>query len=447
MKKILIFAFVFLLANFSAAVDEKALNNCLCWCGCQEGAGWDCSVVSCYYNPAAVDASPACADASGGECVCQGFGCGRAAIPTSGSCYDGCMNSYGEVTCAEGEVVLENECVKESEACTGGHQEYDYYTKSCKCELGYYLRDGECLMPNRERKNHIDGMNFETFKGVYGQTFSKTYTFTARTDAVGDTVFYVGEVWPAWMKDAVSIQPSKLYLKPGESGSITVTINADPSIVNSDPYISIGFVGLDDKYQFVDHSSMSLTLSDPEVAPEVNEVVQDNTEIYNEEVPEPPIAPPLESSGNLFEDVKRAIRVSGFGEEEAAKMESIIDMYSDDSEGEKNLITALAAVGMIPADEMQSALTVYSEGATTMGELTYAIVKTKLDSEAEESLKQVVDITGMLTVDAKGQLYKNLGKVIPQLLQHKYQLKQAHNLVRENIKRWEKENEPLSEGE
>jgi hypothetical protein len=287
-------------------------------------------------------------------------------------------------------------------------------------------------MPARERKDKIEGLDtFVEASGTLGQTFTKTYTFHARSDAVGDTVFYVADVWPSWFKAAVSANPPKLYLSPGESGTITVTINTNSPSVNSDPYFHVGFLGMDDRYQYVDRSAISLKLADPQVDQKVNEVVQENTGIYDDAVaPQLPPPAPTETTGNLFEDVKRAIRSKAFGTEEAAKIESVIDMYSNDPNGEKDLITALAAVGMIPDDQIGMALTVYSSGATTTKELAYEITKAGLESKAEEKL---VDAFGILQGDAKEEVYKNLAEVLPKLLEQKYELekyaKQAHEIA------------------
>ncbi|MEM3422476.1 MAG: hypothetical protein QXF35_02085 [Candidatus Bilamarchaeaceae archaeon] len=417
-KKILLFSFfVFFIApQYLWAVDKDKMNACLCECSCWE-AGWDCSVVSCYYQPKAVDASPACADVSGGECVCQGFGCGRA--PIIDKCREECDKRYGP-ECQKDEVEIEGKCIKESEACKGEYQSYDYNLKRCVCDVGYYMKDDKCIKPNRERidcTKNIKGLGFSEQKGQYGQTFTKTYTITARPDAQGVSVFYPGKTYPNWVNKYVTFNPPKLYLEPGKSGTITVTIKADPSAFHSEQYMQIYFLGLDDKYQCVGHDGISFLLSDPNIEPEYDEVVKDNTKTYYES--KPPPAMPEEPSGNIFEDVKRTIRAAAFGTEAAAEMESLIDMYASDPEGDKNLLTALAAVGLFPEDKISLVLTATRPDAT-IGSITKAVVDDYLESKKEEALKKVVDVTGLLSEDAKGKIYENLGKTLPKMLQYKY---------------------------
>ena len=75
--------------------------GCLCQVSCA-AVGWDCSAVSCGYNPEAVNSSPACADASGGQCVCQGYGCGRAPLVSDGKQAQSCFDSYAKPTAGDG---------------------------------------------------------------------------------------------------------------------------------------------------------------------------------------------------------------------------------------------------------------------------------------------------------------------------------------------------------
>ena len=101
---ILIIAFILFLVLVqtlnSFTYDEKALNNCLCRCGCTE-EGWKCGAVVCIYDPQGTFDSY-CSDVSKGECVCSGFGCGRASMPSSGECYEECYKEYGPAECGNG---------------------------------------------------------------------------------------------------------------------------------------------------------------------------------------------------------------------------------------------------------------------------------------------------------------------------------------------------------
>ncbi len=99
---------LFLAPQNSSAEESSEYLNCLCKCGCA-AKSWDCSSVACVYSPDDLTGSPECEDAGNGQCKCQGFGCGRATLPTSGECYDACSvyktsaecialeNRYGEI--------------------------------------------------------------------------------------------------------------------------------------------------------------------------------------------------------------------------------------------------------------------------------------------------------------------------------------------------------------
>ncbi len=446
-----VFAFSFLLlssqlvfADADAETQEK-INQCICYSSCWD-AGWDCSVVSCYYEPDAsktADRSPDCADAGNGACVCAGFGCGRA--PMNMSHQKSCAGQYGS-SCASDEVEVDGSCMKESEACKGEKQEYDSGLKTCKCEIGYYLRDGECRMPsNRERKEGSQRLVFETLKGEFGQTLKRTCTFTARPDAVGDTVFYLANVHPPWLKQFISANPPNLYLKPGETAQVTLEIAANSEHFQAEEYINPTFLCFDDKYQYVDSCTVSIMLADPNIPPETSNAVQENTEIYNEAVGPPPM--PTESTGSIFEDIKRVMRASAFGTEAAAEMESIVDMYASDPEGDKNLLTALAAVGLFPEDKIQYVASAYAKGTTTLGEVAKSVAEDYLDSQKEEAMKKMVDVTGLLTDVDKGKVYENLAKVLPQMLKYKYYVESNQQKLLEEIRFQNRRSDPLYNGD
>jgi regulator of sigma D len=134
---------------------------------------------------------------------------------------------------------------------------------------------------------------------------------------------------------------------------------------------------------------------------------------------------PENPTGNIFEDVKRVIRSAAFGSEAAAKMESIVDMYAQDKEGDKNLLTALAIIGLFPEDKIESAINVYS-ASSTVGELTENIAKEYLTSVQEQRLQELVDVTGTLSMDAKEKIFKNLSKTLPKMLEYKYTVENTY---------------------
>jgi len=79
---------------------NQAYQNCLCTCGC-ESIGSNCNAVSCTFNTTDYNASPSCAEASNGPCKCEGFGCFRAQIVTSGDCHDSCQVHLTSDSCAQ----------------------------------------------------------------------------------------------------------------------------------------------------------------------------------------------------------------------------------------------------------------------------------------------------------------------------------------------------------
>jgi len=86
--------------NVSSAELNQAYQNCLCRCGCT-AANWNCASVSCTFNTTDYGGSPSCEDAANGPCLCEGFGCGRAPIVTSGECYESCQVHLTAETCNE----------------------------------------------------------------------------------------------------------------------------------------------------------------------------------------------------------------------------------------------------------------------------------------------------------------------------------------------------------
>lgn len=136
MKKLtfILFAFVFYffllphVDQIHAEQDNSALMDCLCEASCTK-VNWNCSVVSCYYNPAASNASPECADTSKGECMCQGYGCGRAPLVTEGEAYNSCQTKYSPA------VDGDNKCeTAKGETCSTS-------VLDCKCGTGKVCSD------------------------------------------------------------------------------------------------------------------------------------------------------------------------------------------------------------------------------------------------------------------------------------------------------------------
>lgn len=430
MKYLLLALILTMSIIYAQSVDEDKMNSCLCVCSCGE-AYWDCTAVACYYNPGAVDASPNCMDTGLGACVCQGFGCGRA--PITDKCRQQCMEQYGP-KCGNEEVVVDGECVHIDKACVGENMRYNSDSQTCGCDPGYYYVNEECIEPNRERKTYYTGIKDDgkkEFRAEYGETITKTYTVKARDDAVGVSIFKIGRIWPSWLSKYVSIQPATLHLNPGETGTFTITINTNRDSFQADQYISYYIEGMDDKYSYVVSDSVKTYLNEPEVDDEYEDVVYDNSEVYNEEnevVPEMP----TESSGDLFEDVKRVIRAGAFGTEAAAEMESLVDMFSNDPNGDKDLLTALAIIGLVPVDKLPNGMRVITSG-TTYGEVTAQIAKEFLDVEKENAVKKMFDVTGTLTTDAKKEIFKNLSNLLPTLLQNKYVIESETSLYKKEM--------------
>ncbi len=145
---------VFIAPPVFAAIDQDKLNSCLCNEGCAK-VGWDCFMVSCYYNPAAVDASPECLDTSKGECVCQGYGCGRAPKPSSGELYDKCVGyQQPKVPTIE---ELDAECKRDN----GPNAMYDTTKKKCQCVSGYVARGGFCVVDEKKTCDNSCGFGVE----------------------------------------------------------------------------------------------------------------------------------------------------------------------------------------------------------------------------------------------------------------------------------------------
>ena len=133
-----LFFSIFMVSLGFAEIDQDELHSCLCVAGCGK-VSWDCSAVACYYNPAAVDASPDCADTAGGECVCQGYGCGRAPMPAAGSAeYDTCMSAQTPATPPA--VDHNQQCIDQY----GQYASYDSYSESCTCVSGYSMSGNGC---------------------------------------------------------------------------------------------------------------------------------------------------------------------------------------------------------------------------------------------------------------------------------------------------------------
>ncbi len=211
---------------FSQAIDEDKLNKCLCVCSCWE-ANWDCTAVSCYYNPEKVGASPNCLDTSLGKCVCQGYGCGRA--PITDKCMTKCMEELGP-KCGNDEIIVDGECVNINLACIGENMYYDSDSQTCGCNPGYYNKNGNCIEPNREQKTEFKNIKSNDqyeFRVEYGESITKKYTIKAREDAIGVSIFKIGRIWPSWLSPYINIQPPTLHLNPGETGNFIITINTN----------------------------------------------------------------------------------------------------------------------------------------------------------------------------------------------------------------------------
>jgi len=66
--------------------QNNELRDCLCRCLEPEGGRF-----SCRYDLQGTGNSPSCRELSNGPCLCQAAGCFRKNLPTSGKCYDKCI--------------------------------------------------------------------------------------------------------------------------------------------------------------------------------------------------------------------------------------------------------------------------------------------------------------------------------------------------------------------
>lgn len=83
---------------FTAQAQQQSqpLLNCYCECTLNPNHG----EASCYYHPDVVTSFPSsdsCRNTLLGPCVCQGFGCVRGPMNTSGECQDSCRRIYGNL--------------------------------------------------------------------------------------------------------------------------------------------------------------------------------------------------------------------------------------------------------------------------------------------------------------------------------------------------------------
>jgi len=149
----------------SADVDQAALNNCLCECGCS-AAGWGCGYnVGCSYNTDTSTDPPdtTCGNIANGPCRCSGWGCGRTQMVSSGDCYMRCMVSYGGATPVPtpvptpfcGDMVCEPlrgencgscpndcRCLPNTEICAAGDPSAD--ARGCIMHVTAQCGDGSC---------------------------------------------------------------------------------------------------------------------------------------------------------------------------------------------------------------------------------------------------------------------------------------------------------------
>jgi hypothetical protein len=82
-----------------AQTGTDPLLDCLCRCACS-AEGWACEQeqVDCYHFPFVLTASPECSNPALGDCVCRGFGCGRARLSFAGACPEACLSGAATPT-------------------------------------------------------------------------------------------------------------------------------------------------------------------------------------------------------------------------------------------------------------------------------------------------------------------------------------------------------------
>ncbi len=171
------------------AEENRALNQCLCYESCWE-AGWNCSTVSCTYAPEPSNSSPSCSDMSNGVCKCEGFGCGRTPMITTGEIYEKCYAKHGPAKAGDGNCETNkgencqnagNDCAcSDSSVCDPTMSDADsqgcYEVPEDLCPEGTTLSTttGECECPNEDEKITENGCVKDCPKGsVYSEAEQK----------------------------------------------------------------------------------------------------------------------------------------------------------------------------------------------------------------------------------------------------------------------------------
>jgi hypothetical protein len=84
------------LTSEKSTSGEKSMDllNCLCRCQTPENSDFICRYNTTPY-PEHLGGSDSCGDLKRGPCMCEALGCFRTTLPTSGECYDRCVEIYG----------------------------------------------------------------------------------------------------------------------------------------------------------------------------------------------------------------------------------------------------------------------------------------------------------------------------------------------------------------
>ncbi len=180
---------VVIFASRVQAEENEALNQCLCYESCWE-AGWNCATVSCTYAPEPSSSSPSCSDMSNGVCKCEGFGCGRTKMITTGEIYEKCYEKHGPAKAGDGkcETNKGETCISAPEDC-GCVEEavcdptmddatkqgcYQILPGTCPEGTTLSTTTGECECPNEDEKITENGCVQECPKGsVYSEAEQK----------------------------------------------------------------------------------------------------------------------------------------------------------------------------------------------------------------------------------------------------------------------------------
>ena len=425
MKKMILFVLVLFLSNFYAY--PICDNGIECYSYCSQGVLYDrvcedpgngityckSNMVDCWWD---MDTNMDCCGSDGNAYCCA-------------------PDIETELECADDEVILNETCVKENEACTDEFQYYDEVDYVCRCDIGYAMISDKCY----KLKHEIMYLDLPIFNEnvQVGDTISKYITFNGRAGSEINSVYILKYVYPTYHADKVTISETMFDVLPGSSNKVKIDLVIDDSFRSND-LVEVKWYGYDDKYIYLGTVYYNLNITDP-TSTEYDDVCDENHDIIDEELPleRPELSEDLEvkdienTGQSMFDELSRLLRIQAFGVEDSAKIESVISLYSKDPDGDLNLITALSIFKLIPVDELSSGMKGYVSGKTTISDISVVTGTDYMNSK--------YSLLGSLSSNAKDKVYENLGGVLPKLIKRKSEIESAHDQVRSIIKSWEQE--------